>query len=49
MVWPGLNKVSEAEIHQALMLGKMAVLKVRIRGLIIKGDFNMITESSKTD
>ena len=26
------------------MLGKMAILKVGLRGLIIKGDFNMITE-----
>ena len=44
MVWPRVNKVSEVEIHQALMLGKMAILKVGLRGLIIKGDFNMITE-----
>ena len=44
MVWPRVNKVFEVEIHQALMLGKMVILKVGLRGLIIKGDFNMIIE-----
>ena len=36
--------MSKADIHQALMLGNMEILKVELRGLIIKGDFNMITE-----